>query len=1784
MTSPGDNEPPPASTGPLADAVQAGLREYGDRELTDPRPCPDCGERDYRKHDFVERTFAVLLTDDGPEEVTVRYRRFRCRSCDRTVPADLSDLFYEDCRYGRPIVDLCVRLAAGRSDRAVADLLASVGVRVTRDTVGRYVEVVGGTGDGGPPTDESLGSAVRATILDGASVGDADGRAAGDAGDPATERLPEDGAGAEDARAVSPSEDPPEAALEALDRLQRRRDLVATLRAGPYPKDELVSEAHHARSTVERALSELEETGFVEHAPEGYVATVAGRLAAERHDELLDATCVAGATAGDDVESEVAVVRLLARRLAVLDRLRAAPHHKPALVEATGTSRSTVDRAIQRLADAGYVERRSEGFAATPAGREAAARFRSFLADLDAILDARAVLAPLPHDASVPASAVTEARAVTAEPRYRLFEALADRLDGAVRYDAVLPRVVDTRHVRLVHARVPDADLRVELHADGAVLSRLREELPHVVSELAAADTFTARECDPPPFAVLLVDATGTGRREDDAPAPAGRDDPPAGDDGSSAGRSPTVFVVTFDDDVAGFLATDAAAAVEWAAGLCADTAADGRPATEELVSAPAAADLPPLTGERLPPRLRSQGFVRVDEALLADAEPTDPATAWRAGLGFAEVHAGYAAERRSEDGPLAADLAASLSGGGAVAILGPPGSGKSTVCKRVAVDWAVADRGPVLYRESGRGEPFEAPGALAAVLERCPGEALVVVEDGVRPDADAVFDVLEMVAGREDVAVLLDAREREWLDPEGPVDARRAGVRRDHVAVTHVPPVDEAECERLVAHVESVTGEPVGVTPEDLLADVRRAADRHDVGEEGAAPGGVFLLFHRLARYLDPLAAATDGEAPTSLDEHVDRVRAELADIGDGALDAALLVNVLNAAGLAVDPAYVHAVATDGDYDAVRDALDCLEGEVLFPATGDATYRTIHATWSVEFLARLLDAEGEPAATERFGRAVTALLSLADDPDRRAAVAREVVDPAVLERVAAEPAGWVEGTVERLLGLGRERPKLAPLYVAGDGLAADLPAARPPDLDARSRVRLGRMLLDAGEYDRAERAFRGLDGEAFAGERLLGLSEAARERGDYGTARERATACLDHARQRERLDLRARARAALGRVATRRGEYRTARAHLQQALVTFDHLGDRGREALTVGALGTVAAEEGAYEDARECHRRALAVHEDREDRHAEADALRNLARVAWELGDVGTAREHERRSLALHRALGDRHGAARSLGNLGMLAQNAGDFEAAREYYRRALDLHRALGDRHGEADQLTCLGLLARAEGDHEQAREYCRRGLDVYRDVGDRHGEARCLANLGVVAHHDGDYEAAREHYGRSIELFREVGAREDEAHNRLELGDVARCRGDYEAAREHLRRSRELYEDIGTPSGVADSRLRLGLVARARGELETAVEHLGESLDVVEELGLDRRTARVLVKLARTARLGGDLDAAVEHTRRSLDVAEGLDDWRTECEAHSQRAAALACRGRLEAARAHVSEALDVVPEEGTALPTAEVGLVAAAVDRERGARRSAAEHLSDALAVYRDVGQPYDVVRCRLGLARLARDEGAVAEATDHADAAREAARDLGASHLAVDAAVELAACARRRGDRDDAHLGNDADAHLEEALATARDAGYRPGEVRALRERGWLARERGDLDAARDDLRESREAAAETGHRLAELSARVGLGAVALDRGAPARAREHLEAAAEGFREAGATPRALDALDHLVEACEAAGDGEAAVEWCDVGVEVAEEADDSDRAATFRERRGSLAGTAADD
>lgn len=279
--------------------------------------------------------------------------------------------------------------------------------------------------------------------------------------------------------------------------------------------------------------------------------------------------------------------KCLRTRSHFLARLRR-PRQKCELADDLEESRSTIDRALRELEDAGFVERADRGYRTTLTGELALEAYRRYSARLDGLLSARDALDPLPTDAALDGALFEEATVSLPTscsphaPVEALESLLADADHARVFATAVIPAYVDIYHEKIVEEGMT-ADIVCAEGVFDWILSRREEELAAiagcdgvtlwetsadrafslVVTECESPDTDRSRETD-----ATSAYRTSGGDSDRDRSSDRDRtDDRDRSSDRTNDRDQPTkrVGAMIYDEgQLAGFVHTDARAAVAW--------------------------------------------------------------------------------------------------------------------------------------------------------------------------------------------------------------------------------------------------------------------------------------------------------------------------------------------------------------------------------------------------------------------------------------------------------------------------------------------------------------------------------------------------------------------------------------------------------------------------------------------------------------------------------------------------------------------------------------------------------------------------------------------------------------------------------------------------------------------------------------------------------------------------------------------------------------------------------------------------------------------------------------------------------------------------------------------------------------------------------------------------------------------------------------------------------------------------------------------------------------------
>ena len=735
---------------------------------------------------------------------------------------------------------------------------------------------------------------------------------------------------------------------------------------------------------------------------------------------------------------------------------------------------------------------------------------------------------------------------------------------------------------------------------------------------------------------------------------------------------------------------------------------------------------------------------------------------------------AGMFVGRRAERAALRAALerlAEGAASASALALVGPPGSGRRTLFEAAARDVAVATAaGTLAAIDVWRGD--------VAALEQFVGAVPRVPDDDARRAVEsrmaALAEAIELQARARPLCLFLDegaasaslAAFMAGAAPTGRtllVVPMRAPIERPFAAEIALPPLTAAEIRELVA--AGVDAEPpaaaiaaVATTSRGnaalatllarrLIANLRAGDDLMPIDGSGDLDGlltaGLASLANETQRLLLAVALIDDGAAKVAALDEEQAARALAAARAAGWID-------LGATGELRLPSAAHRRVVLAGVPAGT-AAD-IGARALLALGADDHGRADARSWAGALRrAEALAVCGRPGEAAEILRGVASAATAAGDHARAASL---------LERVAALAPEAL--TFSERLALATGLGAIGRYDDAAQVLASARAAASGPAEVAAGCEREAWLLGRRGDLEGARRAL----------ERGLEESEAARL----------PAAAL---------------RARLGRLLVTAGRFAEALELVEPVLA------QAATATATPAAATAMPAAATATEDA------VLTL------------ATETALLASAYLGDFSRARE-------LLASLGNGVGASRRAYLDGLLAQLAGDEGAAREAYRAAYEIAAGQNDVHTVAAVALNLGGLLIDEGLYGEVLTAFARAVRELGRLGAAAELGPALVNAANLFVELGDLPAARRALDRALGLGGEGRASRTPATASFVEGDLARRRGQIDAAVGHYRQSAGLFNDLGQRAGAASAAFALAETLAGAGRLADAKRALVEA--------------------------------------------------------------------------------------------------------------------------------------------------------------------------------------------------------------------------------------------------------------------------------------------------------------------------------------------------------------------
>jgi DNA-binding SARP family transcriptional activator/tetratricopeptide (TPR) repeat protein len=321
-------------------------------------------------------------------------------------------------------------------------------------------------------------------------------------------------------------------------------------------------------------------------------------------------------------------------------------------------------------------------------------------------------------------------------------------------------------------------------------------------------------------------------------------------------------------------------------------------------------------------------------------------------------------------------------------------------------------------------------------------------------------------------------------------------------------------------------------------------------------------------------------------------------------------------------------------------------------------------------------------------------------------------------------------------------------------------------------------------------------------------------------------------------------------------------------------------------------------------------------------------------------------------------------------------------------------------------------------------------------GDAQARASAQFSLAMLPWRQGRHDEAVRHYEAALAFSRAASWRAGETAALGSLGNVQRSAGRLSLAAGRFRQVIELDAQEGQTASAMGN---LGLVCWELGQLTDALDHLTQALPRFRKIGSRSGEATVLANLGEVMHALGRSQEATDHLTVAATMHENVGH-RPAVGDTSRCLAEVRCdTGDYGAALEQAEYAVRVALDSGHRRYEANARIALGTAYQALGDHSRAYEQHLAALAVARAAGERYAEVKALIGAA--------------------------------------LAGLAERRAD---------AATHAHEALALARQTGYRMLEGLALTALAHLHLASADVDRARDYGREALDVHRSTGHQAA--------------------------------------------------------------------------------------------------
>jgi tetratricopeptide (TPR) repeat protein len=340
-------------------------------------------------------------------------------------------------------------------------------------------------------------------------------------------------------------------------------------------------------------------------------------------------------------------------------------------------------------------------------------------------------------------------------------------------------------------------------------------------------------------------------------------------------------------------------------------------------------------------------------------------------------------------------------------------------------------------------------------------------------------------------------------------------------------------------------------------------------------------------------------------------------------------------------------------------------------------------------------------------------------------------------------------------------------------------------------------------------------------------------------------------------------------------------------------------------------------------------------------------------------------------------------------------------------------------------------------------------------------AELSRKIGEILVERGDYDQAIRQFQLGLQYLEGLEHKEVvRIYN--EIGRVHWYQGQLEQAQEWTEKAFDLAERLLDPDELARLLYHAGIRYHRQGANRLAESHWLRSLEISEETGDLVMQARLYQNLGWQSETMGDYRQALERLNKGKTLAEQCNDISSLSFIHETLGETYFALGDWDKAIDSFQQSLNLAEQAGQRKATSRVFSVLGDIYRIRGRWTAADECYQLALSALTATGNPQSQFHIHLSLGLINMERSRYAKAQEHLDRCWNiTSKGFGFTSRMASVRSYLGELALRVGELQTAQ------AHADEAVRLAQEAGVRQELAHATMVKGMIAIEQQDWDAA---------------------------------------------------------------------------------------------------------------------